>query len=97
MKNLLVGLSLVLLTAQNTQAQTQVTCADRKEVIAKLSEQYGEGQLGFGMADGTAIFEIWVSDSGTWTILKTSPNGLTCVMAVGDQWNTTHKLGGKDS
>ncbi len=40
------------------------------------------------MTGSTAIFEIWASEkTGTWTILKTTPNGLTCVMAVGDGWH----------
>ncbi len=43
---------------------------------------------GGGLAGPTAIFEIWASDKPphTWTILKTTPNGLTCIMAVGDGW-----------
>ena len=47
----------------------------------------GNGRGGGGLAGPTAIFEIWASDAtGTRTILKTSPDGMTCIMVVGDDW-----------
>ena len=68
-------------------AQAQVACGTRDSVIAKLGEKYGEVRRGAGLAGPTAIYEIWASEAtGTWTILKTTAEGLTCVMAVGDGW-----------
>ncbi len=62
-------------------------CGARDSVVAKLGEKYGEIRRGGGLAGPTAIFEIWASEAtGTWTILKTSPDGMTCIMAVGDGW-----------
>ena len=31
------------------------------------------------------VFPIFLMS--TWTILKTTPNGFTCIMAVGDGWH----------
>ena len=68
-------------------AQAQMACGTRDSVVAKLVEKYGEVRRGGGLAGPTAIFEIWASEAtGTWTILKTTPDGLACVMAVGDDW-----------
>ena len=69
-------------------AQAQMACGTRDSVVEKLGEKYGEVRRGGGLAGPTAIFEIWASDvTGSWTILKTTPNGLTCIMAVGDGWH----------
>ncbi len=69
-------------------AQAQMACGTRDSVVAKLGENYGEVRRGGGLAGPTAIFEIWASEAtGTWTILKTTPNGLACIMAVGDGWH----------
>ncbi len=69
-------------------AQAQMACGTRDSIVAKLGEKYGEVRRGGGLAGSTAIYEIWASDvTGSWTILKTTPNGLTCVMAVGDDWH----------
>ncbi len=69
-------------------AQAQMACGTRDSVVAKLGDKYGEVRRGGGLAGPTAIFEIWASEAtGSWTILKTTPNGLTCIMAVGDGWH----------
>ncbi len=69
-------------------AQAQMACGTRDSVVEKLGEKYGEVRRGGGLAGPTTIFEIWASDvTGTWTILKTTPNGFTCIMAVGDGWH----------
>ncbi len=68
-------------------AQAQIACGTRDAVVAKLGDKYGEVRRGGGLSGPTAIYEIWASEAtGTWTILKTTPDGLTCVMAVGDGW-----------
>ncbi len=68
-------------------AQAQMACGTRDSVVAKLGDKYGEVRRGGGLAGPTAIFEIWASEAtGSWTILKTTPNGLTCIIAVGDAW-----------
>ena len=72
-----------------------VACGARDAIIAKLGDKYGEVRRGGGLSgpgpapdhDPGAIYEIWASEAtGTWTILKTTPDGLTCVMAVGEGW-----------
>ncbi len=71
-----------------TAAQAQMACGTRDSVVETLGEKYGETRRGAGLAGPAAIFEIWASEAtGTWTILMTTPNGLTCVMAVGDGWH----------
>ena len=68
-------------------AQAQVVCGARDSVVRNLGEKYGEVRRGGGLTGSTAIYEIWASEAtGSWTILKTTPNGLACVMAVGEGW-----------
>ncbi len=69
-------------------AQAQTACGTRDSIVKKLDEKYGETRRGGGLAGPKGIVEIWASEeTGTWTILKTTPNGLTCVMAVGTAWH----------
>ncbi len=88
-KRILITSALILgmAAAGAPDAQAQMACGTRDAVVAKLGEKYGEVRRGGGLAGSTAIFEIWASEAtGTWTILKTTPDGLACVMAVGDGW-----------
>ena len=70
-----------------TAAQAQMACGTRDSIVERLGEKYGEVWRGGGLSGPTTIFEIWASEAtGTWTILKTTPNGMTCLVAIGDGW-----------
>ena len=74
-------------TAFLAAAAQAASCDDRDNITAKLDKKYGETQRGMGLSGQTSIFEVWASEAtGTWTILETTPNGMTCVVAVGDNW-----------
>jgi hypothetical protein len=80
---LVLGMSVVVPVV----AQAQVACGTRDSVVRNLGEKYGEVRRGVGLTGSTAIFEIYASEvTGSWTILKTTPNGMACVMAVGEGW-----------
>jgi hypothetical protein len=88
-KNILTTSALVLgmAAAAPPVAQAQIACGARDSVVRNLGEKYGEVRRGGGLTGSTAIYEIWASETtGTWTILKTTPNGMACVMAVGEGW-----------
>ncbi len=95
MKDLRVSLFILAVTfifslwlAVAAQAQAQTACGKRADMVRVLDEDYGEVRRGGGLAGPTAIYEIWVSEAtGTWTILKTTPNGVACVVAVGEGWH----------
>lgn len=80
---LAAGLAAVLATP----AGAQMACGERDAIVAKLGKDYGEVRRGGGLAGAAAVFELWASETtGTWTILRTGTDGVSCVMAVGDGW-----------
>ena len=85
---LVLSATLAAMAASATQAQTQrPPCGDRDAIVERLEAKWGETFTGGGMQSASAVFEVWMSeDSGTWTILKTSSNGMACVMATGTNW-----------
>lgn len=67
-------------------AAAQDACASRDAVLRTLTEKYGEEQVGAGLA-GNYIFEIWASEeTGTWSVLRTGTNGVSCILASGKYW-----------
>ncbi|MBM9594813.1 hypothetical protein JM664_09900 [Rhodobacteraceae bacterium MCCB 386] len=79
-----LGFGALALTAQNALSQETTTCAPREIVLQKLSDRWGEIRQSVGLGRGNRIVEVFASgDTGTWTILATSPSGLSCVVAVG--------------
>jgi hypothetical protein len=59
-------------------------CAKRDQVMDLLATKYGETRQGMGVADNSAVMEVFASGTtGTWTITVTSPNGTMCLVASG--------------
>jgi len=86
----LFALSLILggalWAAQAAQAQP-ASCAARASVIERLQTTFGESRQGMGLGQNNAVVEIFASaDTGTWTILVTLPNGMSCLIAAGESW-----------
>jgi hypothetical protein len=70
-------------------AHAQPPCGDHKELVAHLAEKYQERQYAYGTVGNVAIMEIYVSETGTWTVIMTDPAGKSCIMAAGDGWEAT--------
>lgn len=61
-------------------------CAERTNVIDTLDSQYKESPRAIGLVSQEAVLEIFVSETGTWTVVVTDPAGLSCVLAAGQSW-----------
>lgn len=88
MRTLMILTSLALTTlAAPAAADVDGACAPRDIVVDRLADGYGEVFSGGGLQDGTAVFEVWISEAdGTWTILMTRADGVSCIMAAGTDW-----------
>lgn len=80
---------LTVATARTAQAQQTRNCGPRELVVTRLAEGYGETRQSMGLGANNAVIEVFASDeSGSWTILVTSPNGTTCLVASGQAFET---------
>jgi hypothetical protein len=74
-------------TAPQPAAAQNGLCADRTKIVERLQTKYGESRQGVGVAQGQRVVEIWASeDSGSWTIVMTMPDGSSCLIAAGEDW-----------
>ena len=65
----------------------QANCGAREHVITKLQRDYSETLVAGGLQGNRNVqtmVEVWASEkTGTFTMLLTSPEGVSCVVAVG--------------
>lgn len=62
---------------------------DRKAAVAKLAGTYNEAPVNIGLASNGSVIEVFATEDGsTFTIALTWPNGLVCMMAAGENWES---------
>jgi hypothetical protein len=61
-------------------------CGKRADVVKMLRDSFGETQIAQGLANTGSVAEVFISSKGTWTIVATSPNGLSCLVGAGESW-----------
>ncbi len=62
-------------------------CGPHEKIVSQLENGFEEARTGFGLAGNGGMVELFVSKAkGTWTFMLTRPDGLTCLMATGGNW-----------
>jgi hypothetical protein len=61
-------------------------CAARDALLSQLEHKYGEVPVAIGVANGKLVELLTAKDGITWTIILTSPKGVSCLIASGDGW-----------
>ncbi|MGR3270905.1 hypothetical protein DU478_02820 [Thalassococcus profundi] len=85
---LLASLLAIPATAPPALAAT-AQCAPRERVVERLASTYGETRQSIGLGANNAVIEVFAStESGTWTITVTTTEGLTCLVASGQAFET---------
>ncbi len=78
-----LGVGAMIMATGHAIAQ-QNNCAPRESVVDRLASKYGESRQSIGLGSNNAVVEVFAStETGTWTITVTMPNGLTCLVAAG--------------
>jgi hypothetical protein len=87
-----LGFGVLILAAG--QAFAQSNCAARSQVVERLASHYGESRRSIGLGADNRVMEVFAStETGTWTIVVTHPNGLSCLVASGRAFETLSENG----
>jgi hypothetical protein len=84
MKYLLIGVGLLLLSS-TANAQE---CYETQRLEQLLRDNYQESRQAIGLVnDNQGLIQVFVNpDTGTWTLVATGPNGVSCIAVAGDNW-----------
>ena len=62
-------------------------CNTHGEAIKLLTREFREERVAFGVGDHGRLYEVFArKDGGSWTILRTGPDGVSCIIAAGGAW-----------
>lgn len=63
-------------------------CEERTALLETLADKYHDMPAALGLASNGGLLEVLTSAGGSWTIIVTSPHGVSCVLAAGESWKT---------
>ena len=77
----------VVALALPAHAQSALKCHPREQLVQALESRYNESLDSMGLQGPELLLEIWsAKDTGSFTVLITKPNGISCVVASGNNW-----------
>ena len=86
-------MALALMLGPRAPASAQSVCMTHGEVTQKLGSRYTEAQIAMGLASNGAVLELFSSgDGATWSIVVTTPDGVSCVVASGEEWEQSERV-----
>jgi hypothetical protein len=80
-----VAASLSLISPASASGQAQ--CGPREEIVKALGETFKEAPIGMGVTQPGQVLELFASRAGTWTMVVTTPNGTSGLIAAGENWD----------
>jgi len=79
----------MLALLQPEPATAQNACMPRDGLLEKLGRKYREKPIAAGLASNGQVVELFSSPGGlTWTLVVTTPTGISCLIASGQAWNS---------
>ncbi|MGH6900256.1 MAG: hypothetical protein ACREJ5_27515 [Geminicoccaceae bacterium] len=64
-------------------------CHSHSDLAAMLDHKFAERPNALGLQADGHLVEVFVSNDGTsWTIVVTRPDGWSCIVAVGEHWES---------
>jgi poly(3-hydroxybutyrate) depolymerase len=77
--------------ASASAAQPQ--CNDRDHVLELLAKKYKEAPIAAGVTNSGGLVEVLSNGrGGTWTIIVTTPQGMSCLVAAGEGWRSMEQI-----
>ena len=80
-----VLVAIVPLVASAAMASHTI-CAERRQIVENLKKNYGERTIYVGLASNGTVIETLASPSGSFTVILTRPDGYSCIMAAGEDF-----------
>ena len=84
-----VALSALIALGVAIPSAAEAACASRSKLVDTLSSKYSEAPVAMGLSNSGGVVEILTSpDGNTWTIIVTTPDGMSCMIAAGESWES---------
>ncbi len=94
LKSVTLGLGLAIAASiASTPALAQSQCDSRDKILATLAKKYSEAPVAVGLTSKGGLVEVLsTGDGNTWTIIMSTPDGKSCLVAAGEGWRDMDRV-----
>jgi hypothetical protein len=86
---IVTGVAAAAVVLAGAAAASPVYCGPRQAMLTKLADSLHEQPSSIALTSDGQILEVLKSDADlAWAILITTPQGLSCVIAEGESWQS---------
>lgn len=78
----------VAVSAATVHADAATQCGPRADIIKAIGDEFHESEAGRGLINPNTVLEIFVSTQGSWTVLASDTHGQSCILSVGEGWDS---------
>jgi hypothetical protein len=73
--------------ADRSSLQAHPACSSHGDVVKMLDQQFSEVPTAVGLQANGHLLQVFAAkDGSSWTIVTTRPDGTSCLVAVGHDW-----------
>jgi predicted methyltransferase len=66
----------------------EVICEPTGKMYDRLQQRLRVSRAASGLRDQDQVIELWSGDSGKWALVATYATGISCLLAMGEDWQT---------
>jgi len=98
MRNILAAAALLgVSTFAAAGAHAHPQCDERDAVLEFLQQKYKEQPVALGVTHNGGLVEVLTTgDDTTWSIIVTTPQGMSCLVAAGEGWKVMQRAAAAD-
>jgi len=72
-------------------SNSPIVCDQRMTIVSSLSDDYKETRNSIGLANSGSVVEVFSAVDGSWSMIVTRPDGISCLIAAGRNWESMSK------
>ena len=100
-----LAIAVALLWGGEAVGQATRPCGPSAMMAKQSTKKYKEAPVAFGLQSNGSLLQVYASDhrndkdatndgeADTWTIVSTTPNGMSCIVAAGRYWQAIKPKG----
>lgn len=81
---LLIAMAILLIPVKSAEANKH--CNTKEIVASHLLKNFQEVPVSIALSYVKNLVQIFASKTGTWTLVVTTPQGISCITGSGENW-----------